>query len=301
MEPILRMQRQLTLPVLVDNWWGDSYPEDKERFWQGKLKVTPEYFKIQDPDLWKVGLAEPMDFARRQDKAVVLGIDNNLFQNGPAEEIEKRVHEYMEVIEEAGGKMSTAALLLGVEAVRRGELADARDRFDAMPRSGIAAYSAPLALAWTRFGLGETDAALEALLRDDDADMSTVVHRLEGNAREDPNRVKVVLDRRGFALYFSRSPIPYLRGGSVRGPDGTATWQHVGIYCYRRAFLLDFVDLPRTPAEQAEELEQLRALEHGFAIRAAIVEGWSSTPVDVPEDVARVEAMLAKRGSRGEG
>ena len=104
MEPILRMQRQLTLPVLVDNWWGDSYPEDKERFWQGKLKVTPEYFKIQDPDLWKVGLAEPMDFARRQDKPVVLGIDNNLFQNGPAEEIEKRVHEYMEVIEEAGGK-----------------------------------------------------------------------------------------------------------------------------------------------------------------------------------------------------
>ena len=97
----MRMQRQLTLPVLVDNWWGDSYPKDKERFWLNKLKVTPDYFKIQDPDLWKVGLAEPMDFARRQDKSVVLGIDNNLFQNGPAEEIEKRIHEYMEVIEDA--------------------------------------------------------------------------------------------------------------------------------------------------------------------------------------------------------
>ncbi|MFQ5783748.1 MAG: cobalamin-dependent protein [Alphaproteobacteria bacterium] len=104
MEPILRMQRQLTLPVLVDNWWGDSYPDDKERFWENKLKVTPGYFKIQDPDLWKVGLKEPMDFARRKNKSVVLGIDNNLFQNGPAEEIEKRVHEYMEAIEEAGGK-----------------------------------------------------------------------------------------------------------------------------------------------------------------------------------------------------
>ena len=104
MEPILRMQRQLPLPVLVDNWWGDSYPEDKERFWKNKLKVTPEYFKIQDPDLWKVGLDGPMDFARRKGKSAVLGIDNNLFQNGPAEEIEKRVHEYMDVIEEAEGK-----------------------------------------------------------------------------------------------------------------------------------------------------------------------------------------------------
>ena len=106
MGPILRMQEQLSLPVLVDNWWGDSYPDDKERFWQNKLKVTPEYFKIQDPDLWKVGLAEPMAFARRENKSVVLGIDNNLFQNGPAEEIEKRIHEYMEVVEEADGKGS---------------------------------------------------------------------------------------------------------------------------------------------------------------------------------------------------
>jgi 5-methyltetrahydrofolate--homocysteine methyltransferase len=104
LEPILRLQRQADLPVTVDNWWGDSYSDDRERFWEDKLRVTPAYFKIQDPDLWKVGLAEPMDFARRKDKSVVLGIDNNLFQNGPPEEIEKRVHEYMEVIEEAGGR-----------------------------------------------------------------------------------------------------------------------------------------------------------------------------------------------------
>jgi 3-deoxy-manno-octulosonate cytidylyltransferase (CMP-KDO synthetase) len=70
-------------------------------------------------------------------------------------------------------------------------------------------------------------------------------------------------------------------------------WQHVGLYAYRRDFLLDFVALAPTPAERAEQLEQLRALEHGYPIGCAIVEGWSSIPVDVPADVARVEARLA--------
>ena len=130
------------------------------------------------------------------------------------------------------------------------------------------------------------DAAVEALLQDDETPMSTVVHALPEDARDDPNRVKVVLDRAGFALYFSRSPVPYPRGPVA------ATWQHVGLYAYRRPFLLEFVDLPRTPAEQAEELEQLRVLEHGYRIRVAVVEGWHSVPVDVPEDVATVEARL---------
>jgi 5-methyltetrahydrofolate--homocysteine methyltransferase len=102
--PIERLQKQLDIPAYVDNWWGDSFIGDKERFWESKLRVTPGYFKIQDPDLWKIGLSEPMEFARRKDKSVVLGIDNNLFQNGPEEAIRQRVHEYLEVIEEAGGK-----------------------------------------------------------------------------------------------------------------------------------------------------------------------------------------------------
>ncbi len=139
------------------------------------------------------------------------------------------------------------------------------------------------------------DAAVEALLEEADTPMATVVHALEGPGREDPNRVKVVLDRAGYALYFSRSPIPYPRGhGPIR------SWQHVGLYAYRRSFLLEFVTLPRTPAEKAEELEQLRALEHGYRIRVAVVEGWESVPVDVPEDVATVEARLAQltRGGR---
>jgi 3-deoxy-manno-octulosonate cytidylyltransferase (CMP-KDO synthetase) len=132
------------------------------------------------------------------------------------------------------------------------------------------------------------DAAVDALLEDADTPISTVVHPLEGDARHDPNRVKVVLDRAGFALYFSRSPIPYERG------EAGTTWQHVGLYAYRRPFLQDFVSLPRTPAERAEELEQLRALEHGHRIRVAIVEGWRSVPVDVPADIASVEALLAE-------
>ena len=134
------------------------------------------------------------------------------------------------------------------------------------------------------------DAAVDALLAEPDAAMSTVVHAAEPDALDDPNRVKVVLDRRGRALWFSRATIPALRNA-----DAPPTWwQHVGLYVYRRSFLLDFVNLPQTPAERAEGLEQLRALEHGFAIQAAIVEGWRSVSVDVPEDVARVEALLAE-------
>ena len=131
------------------------------------------------------------------------------------------------------------------------------------------------------------DATVEALVRDDQAAMSTVVHRAEPEAFDDPNRVKVVVDAAGFALYFSRAPIPFRRGNIDLAP-----LQHVGIYGYRRDFLLDFVKLPRSPAEQAEELEQLRALENGYRIRVAEIQGWKSVPVDVPEDVAIVEAAL---------
>ncbi len=135
------------------------------------------------------------------------------------------------------------------------------------------------------------DAAVEALEADADAEMATVVHPLEPGALADPNRVKVVLDRAGRALYFSRAPIPYRREDAA-----APRWlQHVGLYAYRREFLLRFVGLPQGEAERAEGLEQLRALEHGFRIRCAVIEGWQSVPVDVPADVARVEALLARR------
>jgi 3-deoxy-manno-octulosonate cytidylyltransferase (CMP-KDO synthetase) len=136
---------------------------------------------------------------------------------------------------------------------------------------------------------GDEPLVVEALLKDGDAAMSTIVHRAEPEAFDDPNRVKVVVDAAGFALYFSRAPIPYRRKET-----GLVPLQHVGLYGYRRDFLLDFVKLPRSPAEEAEELEQLRALENGHRIRVAEIEGWTSVPVDVPEDVARVEAQLAR-------
>jgi 3-deoxy-manno-octulosonate cytidylyltransferase (CMP-KDO synthetase) len=136
------------------------------------------------------------------------------------------------------------------------------------------------------------DAAVEALEADPEAVMATVVHEAEPGALEDQNRVKVVLDRRGRALYFSRSPIPFRREGA----PAPTIWQHVGLYAYRREFLLRFVTLSPTPAELSESLEQLRALEHGFRIRAAVVDGWRSVAVDVPADVARVEARLRALG-----
>ena len=134
------------------------------------------------------------------------------------------------------------------------------------------------------------DAAVRALEAAPEAPMATVIHRAETAALSDPNRVKVVVDRRGRALYFSRAAIPHTRSGAAPAP-----WQHVGLYAYRREFLAEYVKLPPTPLEQAEALEQLRALEHGHAIQTAVVEGWESRAVDVPADVAGVESTLAVR------
>jgi len=136
------------------------------------------------------------------------------------------------------------------------------------------------------------DAALEALQRDSEAPMATLVHEAEGSALADPNRVKVLLDQRNRALYFSRNPVPALRNPAHR----PTYWQHIGLYAYRRDFLATFVDLPRTPYEQAEALEQLRALEHGYPIAVGKISNWQSTPVDVPEDVPLVEARLRELG-----
>ncbi len=138
------------------------------------------------------------------------------------------------------------------------------------------------------------DAAVEALRAAPDAAMSTLVHEADADSADDPNRVKAVLDRAGNALWFSRLAIPAQRPGA----PAPRLWQHVGLYAYRRAFLLNYVTLEHGEAELAEALEQLRALEHGFSIRAAVVEGWRGIPVDTPADVARVEAALEARQGR---
>ena len=112
----------------------------------------------------------------------------------------------------------------------------------------------------------------------------------------DPHAVKVVLDHAGYALYFSRAPVPWHRDEFLHDtselPAGVPFLRHVGLYAYRRAFLLEFVTLEQTRRELDQQLEQLRALDHGHAIAAAVVDDWHSVPVDVPEDVARVEARI---------
>jgi 3-deoxy-manno-octulosonate cytidylyltransferase (CMP-KDO synthetase) len=110
--------------------------------------------------------------------------------------------------------------------------------------------------------------------------------RLGQTKADDPNRVKVVVDRNGHALYFSRSRIPS-RGTS---------FLHIGLYAYRVRFLKQFTKLEPTPLEQAERLEQLRALEHGFRIRVVEVES-ESWGIDTPEDLERYLAII--RGDHG--
>ncbi len=100
-----RLQKQTIRPVICDNWWGDSHTDDLDRFWQQKRRATPNYLKVQDPDLYKIGVKPVIDYARDNDLAVVFGVDNNLLQTGFGEEIKKRIHEYMEAIEAVGKGM----------------------------------------------------------------------------------------------------------------------------------------------------------------------------------------------------
>jgi 3-deoxy-manno-octulosonate cytidylyltransferase (CMP-KDO synthetase) len=108
-----------------------------------------------------------------------------------------------------------------------------------------------------------------------------------------PGTVKVVTDRHGDALYFSRSLIPY-----PRHPEFCAWREHVGLYAYRREFLLEFVQWPPTPLEQAESLEQLRIIENGYPIRVVETELGAGAPcIDTPEDLIRAREYLQQHQS----
>ena len=109
----------------------------------------------------------------------------------------------------------------------------------------------------------------------------------------DPNVVKVVRDLQGYALYFSRSPVPHTREGQ-RGSEAARPCKHIGLYVYRRAFLFRFTAWKPTPLEEAERLEQLRALEHGVRIRV-VETRHDSVGVDTPDDLARVQRVLNER------
>jgi 3-deoxy-manno-octulosonate cytidylyltransferase (CMP-KDO synthetase) len=135
---------------------------------------------------------------------------------------------------------------------------------------------------------------VEPLLADPTARMSTVYRRLTTMAEYmSPHVVKVVVDRTGHALYFSRAAIPSGPTALVNAHSTTNVFKHIGMYGYRRDFLLTFAALPPTPLEQAESLEQLRALEHGFRIRA-VETNFASIEIDTPEDLARVRQLLTE-------
>lgn len=120
--------------------------------------------------------------------------------------------------------------------------------------------------------------------------MTTLCKRIERlDEFTNPNVVKVVLDRAGFALYFSRAPIPHVRDTQNGWPP---RYRHVGVYAYRRSALLVLAGLEPTPLERTEFLEQLRALEHGIRIKT-VETSYDSIGVDTPADLEHVRRLLA--------
>jgi 3-deoxy-manno-octulosonate cytidylyltransferase (CMP-KDO synthetase) len=138
----------------------------------------------------------------------------------------------------------------------------------------------------------------QALAQDAGADMSTACHPIH-DARElfDPNCVKVVLDRNGGALYFSRAPIPWARdafaAGRDRVPAGLPVYRHIGLYAYRCGFLRRYPHLEAPALERFEALEQLRALWHGHRIRVAVTDQAPEAGVDTPADLEAVRRLFA--------
>lgn len=144
--------------------------------------------------------------------------------------------------------------------------------------------------------------------------MGTVCRRLENEEEwQSPHVVKVVRDNRGFALYFSRAPIPYGRvegrEGRVEGKGGSGPqlstlssqpvwYKHIGLYVYRRDFLLKLASLVPTPLEETEQLEQLRALEYGYPIKVVETK-YDSIGVDTPEDLERIRGIEGAHEMRG--
>ena len=136
------------------------------------------------------------------------------------------------------------------------------------------------------------DAAVGPLAADPAIPMGTLCCPIDNIGElANPNVVKVVVDREGFALYFSRLPIPFVRDGGAEA----RRYRHIGLYVYRREFLLELAGLGPTPLEQAEKLEQLRALEHGHQIKVTAVESaWPG--VDTPEDLERLRGRSPNGG-----
>lgn len=121
--------------------------------------------------------------------------------------------------------------------------------------------------------------------------MATLIYKINDQAEtQDPNHVKCVFDKDHFALYFSRSPIPFDRDGSA----SFDIFKHLGIYAYRKHFLERFSSLPEGRLETIEKLEQLRALEYGYRIKV-VETRYDSKEVDRPEDIHKLESVLKQQ------
>lgn len=191
-------------------------------------------------------------------------------------------------------RIAAAAQLVGADVLLTGEVATGSDR--------VAAATAMLAEKGETFDAvaniqgdepllpgAAMDEAIAALTGDDRAQIATLAVPAGREQLDDPNVVKVVLNRAGYAMYFSRAPIPFPRG------DGGEAWQHVGMYVFRTTYLEEYVRLPVPAVERTEALEQLRALHHGARIRV-VTGNWPALGVDTPEDLKRVEAILRSAG-----
>lgn len=140
------------------------------------------------------------------------------------------------------------------------------------------------------------DETVQALLDDDLVVVSTPVRKISSREElSDSNVVKVVIDESEFALYFSRSIIPFLRSEPNQDMwhKRHHYYKHIGLYVYRKQFLLTFTQWDSSPLEQAEQLEQLRILEHGHRIRCVVTEH-DSFAVDTPEDLERLKTIMTK-------
>jgi 3-deoxy-manno-octulosonate cytidylyltransferase (CMP-KDO synthetase) len=142
-------------------------------------------------------------------------------------------------------------------------------------------------------------AVAELLAAHPDAAIATACHAIADPAEAfNPNVVKVVLDARGYALYFSRATIPWARDAFAISrdtiPQQLPVYRHYGLYAYRAGFLRRFPALTPSPIERFEALEQLRALWHGHRIVVQVTEGTPAPGVDTEEDLARVRALYAR-------
>ncbi len=188
-------------------------------------------------------------------------------------------------------RIAAAVRAFGGEAVMTGaELASGTDRLAAAARGVDADLLVNVQGDEPLMEGAVIDSVLD-LMRRGRFDIGTAVVALEDESEyRDPSCVKAVLGEGGRALYFSRAPVPH--GWRPGEPGG---WRHIGIYAFRPAALARFVSLPPSPLELSERLEQLRALEAGMSMGAAVVPGYRGFGVDTIEDLTRAERMMAAR------